>query len=152
MESNELRIGNYISYEKTTHIVTGIHGNRIYSWWVKEGKPVIEYEARDISGTQEESPYMDLISQHEPIPLTEEWLIKFGFSSKDYKKGYIGIDHKAGGMITDFVLTYPGKIGDFQKYFIWEHSKFKYNTLEYVHELQNLFFILTGTELKLKEN
>ena len=79
MEPQELRIGNYIYYEHTTHIVSGVHGNRVYSWWVKDGEPVIEYEAKDISGTQVEAPYMDVISQYEPIPLTEEWLLKLGF-------------------------------------------------------------------------
>jgi hypothetical protein len=82
-----------------------------------------------------------------PIPLTEEWLLKFGFSTTDYKNGYIGIDHKVGGIITDFVLTYPLVIGEFQKHFIWEHSKFKYKELKYVHQLQNLYFALTNEEL-----
>ena len=76
MKSQDLRIGNYLYYEHTTHIVSGVHGNKVYSWWVKDGEPVIEYEAKDISGTQVENPYIDVISQYEPIPLTEEWLIK----------------------------------------------------------------------------
>jgi hypothetical protein len=145
MEVQELRIGNYIFYEHTNHIVSGIIDDYVYSWWVDNGIPCIEYKENG-----EKNPYIDIISHYEPIPLTEEWVIGLGFSTKDYKKGYIGIDHKAGGMITDFVLTYPGIIGDFQKDFIWEHSKWKYNTLKYVHELQNLFYVLTGTELKIK--
>ena len=46
MKTQELRIGNYLYYEHTTHIVSGVHGNKVYSWWVKDGEPVIEYEAK----------------------------------------------------------------------------------------------------------
>jgi len=148
MKTTELRIGNYVYYEHTTHVVYGIEGKNLYTWWVNDGKPNIEYENED--GKQIENPYADIIDRHEPIPLTEEWLLKLGFSPEGYKKGYIGIEHKAGGMITDFVLTYPYKIGDFQKHFIWEHSKWKYNSIEYVHQLQNLFFALTEQELEIK--
>ncbi len=89
MKATELRIGNYVYYEHTTHIVSGIHGNKVYSWWVKDGEPIIEYEAKDISGTQVENPYIDVISQYEPIPLTEEWLIKLGFEKlTDSKDGF----------------------------------------------------------------
>jgi hypothetical protein len=130
---NELRIGSIISdiFSETTQpfTITKLLQNKCY---YKPGSNAV-YDCK----------YENL----KPIPLTEEWLLKFGFSTTDYKKGYIGIDHKAGGIITDFVLTYPLVIGEFQKHFIWEHSKFKYNDLKYVHQLQNLFFVLTGFEL-----
>ena len=129
MKAQELRIGNYVKL-----------------FLNHEDYDVIQIKIDDLYYINQKNGI------YEPIPLTEEWLEKFGFSSKDYKKGYIGIDHKAGGMITDFVLTYPYHIGEHQKYFIWEHSKWKYNTLEYVHQLQNLFFTLTGEELGLQNN
>jgi hypothetical protein len=93
-----------------------------------------------------------LFSDLKPIPLTEEWLLRFGFDSSEYKDGYIGIDHKAGGIITDFVLTYPLKMGEWQKTFVWEHGKYKFTSLEFVHEIQNLYFALTGEELKLQDD
>lgn len=123
MTSSDLRIGNYVIQDGEE--IHGIVGLTLHKFELNQIKL-------------------------EPIVLTEDWLVKFGFSSKDYKKGYIGIEHKAGGMITDFVLTYPYKLGDHQKCFIWEHSNWKYNTLEYVHELQNLFYILTSQELTIK--
>lgn len=127
MKPEELRIGNYVNIflNDVDHNTIQIKIDDLYYIGQKNGV-------------------------YEPIPLTEEWLLKFGFSSEGYKKGYIGIDHKAGGMITDFVLTYPNIIGEHQKSFIWEHSNWKYNTLNYVHELQNLFFVLTGQELTIK--
>ena len=73
-----------------------------------------------------------------PVQLTEEWLLKFGFFK--YNNAY--------------VLEKPNEnIMNF-KFSIW--SDFTYNSsefpveLKYVHQLQNLYFALTGTHLKLK--
>lgn len=90
------------------------------------------------------------IEELEPIPLTEEWLMKFGFDLV-YEKRYIGIKYKIGDVETDFVLTHPNVLGVFEKCFIWEYSKNKYKKLQYVHQLQNLFFDITDQELTIKE-
>jgi hypothetical protein len=74
-----------------------------------------------------------------PIPLTEEWLLKFGFVSNPYKDRYeliakiniiIECD-KTKGLIDLYCEQFP-------------HIK-------YVHSLQNLYFALTGEELKEQE-
>lgn len=70
------------------------------------------------------------------IPLTEEWLLKFGFE-KDNKwifhiklmKGYININ----GVFCLF------------------EYKENHQNIIYVHQLQNLYFALTGNELELKK-
>jgi hypothetical protein len=88
----------------------------------------------------------------EPIPLTKEILLKCGFSDKEYKDGYIGIDVNSGGIITDFVLTKPLVMGDFQKSLSWEYRAGNipfFNQIEHLHQLQNLFHSLTGTELEI---
>ena len=84
-------------------------------------------------------PKIDSKSFHfKPIPLTEEWLLKFGFFK--YNNAY--------------VLEKPSEnIMNF-KFSIW--NDFTYNSsefpveLKYVHQLQNLHFALTGTHLILK--
>lgn len=139
MKSTDLRIGNYVYYEHTTHIVSGIHGNRVYSWWVKDGEPVIEYEAKDVSGTQVENPYMDVVSQYEPIPLTEEWLLKFEFWTSDWD-----IHSTLRKQVLDSSLVYDK---DNKTFDLGDLLNIK---IEYVHQLQNLYFVLTGGELKLK--
>lgn len=83
-----------------------------------------------------------------PIPLTEEILLKFGFN-KEYQKGYIGIDV----CNSDFVLTEPLKMGEWQTKYTFQFktgSVHKFKEIEYVHQLQNLYFALTGEELQLK--
>ena len=141
MKPTELRIGNYVYYEHTTHIVSGVHGNKVYSWWVKDGQPVIEYEAKDISGTQVENPYIDVISQYEPIPLTEEWLIKLGFEKLT--------DSNDGFKNTTYTYT---KGISFIVYFDGVRLSTNFwmgNEKHYVHQLQNLFYVLSGEELTL---
>lgn len=68
-----------------------------------------------------------------PIPITEEWLKRFGF--KEGKKGPFAID-----MIPD-------------KLFIsmdWEDPEegIRVPKPKFVHQLQNLYFAITGEELK----
>lgn len=71
-----------------------------------------------------------------PIPLTEEWLIKFGFEKTDF-----------GGKCFSYgdILIYPNE----SEYRLFAHQYIK-GALKYVHQLQNLYFALTGEELTLK--
>jgi hypothetical protein len=137
MKAQDLRIGNLV-YFNNNNIGT-----------ITEIKSSLISEPSFLIGINNRIDIYYDIDNLKFVPLTEEILLKCGFSTTDYKSGYIGIDHKAGGIITDFVLTYPLVIGEFQKHFIWEHSKFKYNELKYVHQLQNIFFALTNEELTI---
>jgi hypothetical protein len=69
-----------------------------------------------------------------PIPLTEEWLLKLGFVSNPYQdryeKGRLHIEcDKTKGEICLWIESMP-------------HIK-------YIHQLQNLYFALTGEELTI---
>jgi hypothetical protein len=82
-----------------------------------------------------------LLSELEPIPLTEEWLIKFGFS-REAKIGGDGVEFR----VYHFdILTFNTNHG-------WWYKCQPMNDtpLEYVHQLQNFYFALTGKELTLK--
>jgi len=63
-----------------------------------------------------------------PIPLTEEWLFRFGYTEKDFSNGNI-IKVINGGYI---ITTLSNK------------------EIKYVHKLQNLYYELKDNELKLK--
>lgn len=72
----------------------------------------------------------------EEIPLTEEWLVKLGFKENAF------------GFGLDRFPTYIKGDGDF---FEPAHSDdYHFPDLEYVHQLQNLYFALTGEELTIK--
>jgi hypothetical protein len=73
----------------------------------------------------------------EPILLNEEWLVKFGFeydsASSLYHKGGFDVD-----FLEDRIEFYLGEYGS------------TYSIIEHVHQLQNLYFALTGEELQIK--
>jgi hypothetical protein len=79
---------------------------------------------------------------YEPIPLTEEWLLKFEFEKKNNQ--YI-LDDYCVELIFD-------KTGWLMGEFDFNVDNFNYigTNINYIHQLQNLYFALTGEELILK--
>ena len=80
---------------------------------------------------------------YKPIPLTEEWLLKFGF--KDSQNMYDNRWETEDG----FEIEIQGK--DYA-YCIWGGEDAPATThfighCQHVHQLQNLYFALTGEEL-----
>lgn len=119
MKANELRIGNYVEiaqYPNDREIIKLDSGNAI--------DQSIKLNAK-------------------PIPLTEEWLVKFGFEKlTDVKDGFK-------------TTSYSHKKYSFIIYFDGERLSVNFwqgNEKKYIHQLQNLYFALTGEELKLKED
>jgi hypothetical protein len=79
----------------------------------------------------------------EPIPLTEEWLLKFGFkkeSDKSLTKNDIAI-------FLDKRFKTNLFLQENQDNFKWFSYECK---IQYVHQIQNLYFALTGDELTIK--
>jgi len=90
-----------------------------------------EVDAIDIDALRYLLSYGDTsICQVKPISLTEEWLLRFGFEDNKLRLG-----------VYDICISPP-------------NSAF-YNgcgfPCKYVHQLQNLYFALTGDELTIKE-
>lgn len=75
---------------------------------------------------------------YEPIELTEEWLLRLGF---ERFKGLWTIDN-----FPPCFTKFTHEIGLYE-FFIGRISITK---IKYVHQLQNLYFSLTGQELELK--
>lgn len=73
--------------------------------------------------------------QAEPIPLTEQWLFDFGFEKKryTYKKGVLELESDSE--------QHPKGRTYFNSWELIEEFPI------YVHQLQNLYFALTGEEL-----
>ena len=76
----------------------------------------------------------------EPIPLTKEWLLKFGFK---YKEMYYESEYLTA--LNDCFIVVERVTGFF-------YVDAPNNEIKYVHQLQNLYFALTGEELEIKEN
>lgn len=126
MKASEVRIGNLCKY----HVRDSIEGD---SFVIN----TIDYEDIRILFGNEDEDYI-------PIPLTEEWLLKFGFT-KSKKNFSLGVHQKLFSGVMIFIFD---KL--LQKW-IFSIGKYKDITrVQYVHQLQNLYFALTGEELKLK--
>lgn len=122
MNYKELRIGNLINYnDGGIYVVTGIH---------EFGLDVED---------ENETTYME----HEnfsPIQLTEEWLLKFGFDKCEFN---IPKKYKKQGC--NFSVKFRNENGFTVEY------KHGHVCLKHVHQLQNLYFALTGEELTLQQ-
>ena len=84
----------------------------------------------------------DRIFNYEPIEITEEWLLKFGFENVHTDWFYKDIVKTNSYQFCFNICLSNGKItldSGFD-----ENSIIK---LKYVHQLQNLYFALTGAEL-----
>jgi hypothetical protein len=126
MKATELRIGNLLMYSNNSEIwtVSGIHEFGIDCFDEIE-ETYMEYE------------------NFEPIPLTEEWLLKLGFVSQplddkrfiEFKKGLTSVVYKDDKII----LVYVGI------------QRVNHNNFQFFHQLQNLYFALTGEQLVLSK-
>ena len=138
IKENELRLNNLVMVNYKTDLLSKVT-------WIQEGSINVTFDRQPDLVNGIVCSVNDLIS----IPLTEEWLIKFGFNSQ-YKKGWIGIDVKhSNGTTTDFVLSYPQRMGMWQTFFAFEYDGFRFVEIKYVHQLQNIYFALTNKELEL---
>lgn len=122
IKASELRIGNYyqasIEFNGSIEAKFNLFGaERIFI--LTEDKLILLLQLRK-----------ELLEWVNPIPLTEEWLLKFGFESKRYSM---------------FLSVYENKI-TIQNDFSYVSGGFKVY-IKYAHQLQDLFFALTGNEI-----
>jgi hypothetical protein len=108
MNANELRLGNWVC----------ILGTEIY---------------REINSLRLHEISIGLENTLRPIPLTEDWLLKFGFKWKNQ-----------GLRLGSFCIRQ--EINSYVIYLSNESHNTKVD-LKHVHQLQNLYFALTGIEL-----
>jgi hypothetical protein len=116
MKANELRIGNWIS--------------TIYG---------MEFQVYPMAFKQmpTDEKHNLILDTWKPIPLTEEWLLKFGAKELNAKRG----------VLKEFVLkTVRIEMSDSGNFY-YKNSKL---ILESAHQLQNLYFALTNKELTFK--
>ena len=126
MKASELRIGNFIYKESDLEPVMCIHVIiSILEFDILKTVPLNEHIKH--SGVR--------LNTTEPIPLSQEWLIKFGFDGVNSANKLIQVGWNGNDFIHDQMSVL------FKGVFI--------TTLKYVHQLQNLYFTLTGEELTL---
>ena len=100
-------------------------GNKIYNQGSGISRRVISVSGNIISELEK-----GRMKKLQPIPLTDKWLFNFGFSAN----------------LGDFILN------ENNYFFVVYHKLNKYfrhdgKEIRYVHELQNLYFVLTSKDL-----
>ena len=147
MKAEELRLGNYINAKHIGSDYDIVKVNSITNHYIGWGKGNFAPSHMDIGFFQ-------------PIPLTEEILLKCGFrkvknKDKEDLREYIGhTAQKARYAIfdTDIFITKVDKRGLLYRSIDCDFMVLFYHksiTIKYLHQLQNLYFALTGQELEI---
>jgi hypothetical protein len=135
MTAKDFRIGNYVTgNDKNTHTIEEI------------SKMVVK--SQSIIGNSN-SAYNNPILPT-PIRLTDKWLQALGFTKSLHEVSNISSDHYWVGKISLFVYKDDGSV------FLGNLTEdgcdpvVDVSGINYIHELQNLQYALTGIELLLK--
>ena len=128
MEAKELRIGNYVKDHLGRVQKVSETRHNAYICYLSNGHK-LKYK----------------LNTTKPIPLTEEWLVKFGFIDRErlYISGYYNVLFVFEDDMSIGIYDNPNKEG--QRYLVPN-----YEITEHLHQLQNLYFALTNEELTIK--
>ena len=126
MEAKELRIGNYVYPFDDISLVD-------YKTIFRD---FIKVTCKDFENT------LSL----QAIPITEQWLLKFGFEHGEHREhGYLWLNCDMG----EFYVR-PSDKGGFYWGFDNGNEINNQNNIKHVNQLQNLYFLLTNQELTIK--
>jgi hypothetical protein len=89
------------------------------------------------------------INSMNPIPLTEEWLLKFGFENSAIGYEY-AIELDKTLQLIDVNNEYYPQLIQAPEFSSMESQIIGLNLIKYLHQLQNLYFALTNEELTMK--
>ena len=126
MKVEDLRINNYV-----------LHYGKVHTFKKKDFDDHVVFE-----------------DEFEPIPLTEKWLLDFGFKRKE---NFVYSDKSVSDVDVFLMDKWKvSKIHDSKRW--WAFTKMRDNNIKavltvdliFVHQLQNLYFALTGKELEIK--
>lgn len=122
MKKNELRIGNWVDYFDSIHVVEKINKKSVRLVYLGDGTS---------TSSELDSPCL------RPIELNGEILEWFGFTQCDVGHWYQDEDNDLYGFV-ERSGGYSLVVSDIDQ---------KETYVKYAHQLQNLYFALTGEEL-----
>ena len=146
MRASELRIGNLLQSDTNKIIkIVGVVKKDIYYYHNKKNLYVLELNNLNF----------------QPIPLTEEWLLKMGFEKSQEQwytiKYFTDCDLATEQMAISYNLSSNrcavfDAIEETDIVNILSYPIYTSKRVLYVHTLQNVFFALTGEELIIDHN
>lgn len=132
MKATELRIGNYVNQGQYSE------------------QPLTAYNIYQLELKEKGGKVADYYNDIEPIKLTEDWLLRFGF----HKWGVDDMPSTVSFELAPLNIQYSKNTNCYG----WLFEKREENNslswypkveIKYVHSLQNLYHALTGNELTL---
>jgi hypothetical protein len=136
MKANEIRIGNSINNGIEDIIIDYVFHEEVSDTW--------QVCWNDKCSTE-------FLEDCEPIPLTEDWLIKLGFDL-DETKGFDRGESLRVFSISNFHIAIDNGV-----FYLWieidedNWYNLKLKRIDFIHQLQNLYFALTGEELTINQ-
>ena len=137
MKANELRHGN---------LILQLDGNLICC---VEGLPndnFIQYSYPE-NPSHHKSVFGEPIEYFKGVPLTEDWLLKFGFKKCDVR--FTSLFTIDCDKFNNGILEIYRHEGEGLEFSVRTNNKIKIE-FHFVHQLQNLYFALTEEELEIK--
>lgn len=131
MDIKELRIGNWVQCDEDIYIVNGLWHQGVVCLTMKDNDPHNIHP-----------------SNLYPVPLTPEILERCGFS-KDWREDAGGAPYFVWYRGFDIHQNEEGTEFHFSVYVRWDGTFKGGYHIKSLHQLQNLYFVLTGQELTL---
>lgn len=146
LKTNELRIGNYVNYHNDDIIFQ-----------------VTDIDEKGIGVKNSDEETWIEIDQFSAIPITKEWLERFGFEFLDnaLSQSFV-LELDVTNAFHESISISPNtdkngmwycsfRQGDFTKKYQMHKNDLVIlsNSLQFVHQLQNLYFSLIGEELEI---
>lgn len=140
MEINELRIGNYVKHYDP------INGTNIYKVYRinDSGSVSLNDKGQLASCTVEDI---------QPIELTDELLVKIGFEIQGrYRKftSYELVIRLSDSIVRIVYIVYNDGNPTIEIITFNEHNEYRNKDIKYLHQLQNVYYCLTGQELEIE--
>jgi len=144
IKGNELRLGNYF-----------INGEGCYGVMPGQVDTVESIGYRGVNKWQDMGASgVCPFEKAQPIPLTHEWLLKLGFRKSIHSRDEIRVEyvHDLLGANKSFSFSGIRQIGNWLVASATPNFSvtINFSTIEYVHQLQNVTFALTGRELEMQ--
>ncbi len=131
LQAKDLRVGNLLTFSN------GIDPDKII---------VVGRRFFSSASIEKEDGNFDVTPYYRSIPLTEDWLRRGGFEYDEYNFMGFVLESNLGisiGKDENGVWFYFGNLEEY-----WVDIL---NEIKYVHQLQNLYFALTGEELEFNQ-
>jgi hypothetical protein len=137
MKANELRLGNWV---KVHDPIFGVNTYKVAT-------------IRDNGIITLSDKISCLVSNIEPIELTEEVLVKIGFEIKSKFKTFTS--YEIGIRLSDSFVRIEYTLFDdcgttLEIIQFNDHNEFRNGNIKYLHELQNAYYCLTNEELEVE--